>query len=226
MRSFRCRFLQPHRTPVHGMRAKNFSLPVKFTIMPGKSLVGFLYMTNRNTAAMGSLKNSGRHDRPATARSVGYLFRSLVFSALLAGLMFLCGCQTSKQILFTGAGPGWHVQQGQALWRPQRESPEFGGDLVLASDDAGRCLIQFDKTPMTILFAQTTSTNWLIRFPQRQMGFSGRGSGPVRFSWLYLPAALAGKPLPKPLQFERKVDGGWRLENSRTGETLEGFLSP
>ena len=158
----------------------------------------------------------------AAGRPLGY-FLTPVF---LAGLLFLCGCQTSKQSLFTAAGPGWHVQQGQALWRPQRESPEFGGDLVLASDDAGRCLIQFDKTPMTILFAQTTSTNWLIRFPQRQMGFSGRGPGPLRFGWLYLPAALAGKPLPKPLQFERKVDGGWRLENSRTGESLEGFLSP
>jgi hypothetical protein len=79
---------------------------------------------------------------------------------------------------------------------------------------------------MAILFAQTTSTNWLIRFPQRQMGFSGRGPGPKRFSWLYLPAALAGKPLPKPLHFENKAGGGWRLENPRTGETLEGFLSP
>jgi hypothetical protein len=28
------------------------------------------------------------------------------------------------------------------------------------------------------------------------------------------------------LHFESKPDGGWRLENSRTGETLEGFLSP
>ena len=39
-------------------------------------------------------------------------------------------------------------------------------------------------------------------------------------------AALAGKPLPKPLHFESKPDGGWRLENSRTGETVEGYLSP
>jgi hypothetical protein len=29
--------------------------------------------------------------------------------------------------------------------------PEFSGDLVLARDDTGRCLIQFDKTPMAIL---------------------------------------------------------------------------
>jgi hypothetical protein len=150
----------------------------------------------------------------------------LLGAVLLAGLAFLCGCQTAPQNLFTATGPGWRVQQGQALWRPQRGSPEFGGDLVLARDAAGRCLIQFDKTPMAILSAQTASNQWLIKFPQEQMSFSGRGSAPARFSWLYLPAALAGKPLPKPFHFEIKPAGGWRLENSRTGETLEGFLSP
>jgi hypothetical protein len=145
---------------------------------------------------------------------------------LLAGLIFIAGCQTAPQNLFTAAGPGWHVQQGQALWRPQRGLPEFGGDLVLASDDAGNCLIQFDKTPMALVAAQATTNRWLIRFPQWQRLFSGRGAAPAHFPWLYLPAALAEKPLPKELHFERKADGGWRLENFRTGETLEGFLSP
>jgi hypothetical protein len=156
----------------------------------------------------------------------GYLLRPILWPALLAGIILFCGCQTSRKSLFTATGPGWHVRQGQALWRPQSGLPEFGGDLVLASDDDGRCLIQFDKTPMAILSAQTTSNLWLIKFPQRQMSFSGYGPGPTRFSWLYLPTALAGKPLPKQLHFESKPDGGWRLENSRTGETLEGFLSP
>jgi hypothetical protein len=124
------------------------------------------------------------------------------------------------------SGPGWHIQQGQALWRPERGLPEFGGDLVLASDADGRSLIQFDKTPLSLVFVQTTPTHWLIRFPQRQMSFSGDGPGPTRFAWLYLHAALAGEPLPLPLQFERKPQGGWRLENTRTGEILEGYLSP
>ena len=156
----------------------------------------------------------------------GYVPRFCLRSALLAGLVLFCGCQTTVQSLFTASGPGWHVQQGQALWRPERGLPEFGGDVVLAGDDTGRCLIQFDKTPMAIVSVQTTPTRWLIQFPQRSMSFSGSGSGPTRFAWLYLPAALAGKPLPAQLLFERKPDGGWRLENTRTGETLEGFLSP
>ena len=156
----------------------------------------------------------------------GHLPRLFLWSASLALLVLFCGCRTTTQSLFTATGPGWHIQQGQALWRPKQGLPEFGGDLVLASDADGRCLLQFDKTPLAILFAQTTTNQWLIKFPQRQMSFSGHGPGPTRFSWLYLPTALAGKPLPKQLHFESKPDGCWRLENSRTGETLEGFLSP
>ena len=164
---------------------------------------------------------------PSLVEKTAHPFRGrLLPLILLAGLVFLSGCQTGTQSLFTATGPDWHVQQGQALWRPKRGLPEFGGDLVLASDDAGRCLIQFDKTPMAILSAQTTSNRWLIKFPQRNMSFSGHGPGSTRFGWLYLPRALDGKPLPKNFRFERKPDGGWRLENSRTGETVEGFLSP
>ena len=159
-------------------------------------------------------------------RFESYWPRPLLWSVLLGGLVILCGCQTATRTLFTASGPGWHVQQGQALWRPKRGLPEFGGDLLLASHADGCCLIQFDKTPLSMVSAQTTSTNWLISFPQRQMSFTGRGLGPTRFGWLYLSAALAGKPLPSPLHFERKADGGWRLENTRTGESLEGFLSP
>jgi hypothetical protein len=155
----------------------------------------------------------------------GFPPTSFLWPILLASLVLLCGCQTAHD-LFSATGSGWRVQQGQALWRPQRGLPEFGGDLVLARDDAGRCLIQFDKTPMAILSAQTTSNRWLIKFPQRQMSFGGNKPAPLRFSWLYLPTALAGGPLPKQLHFEQKPDGGWRLENSSTGETLNGFLSP
>jgi hypothetical protein len=156
----------------------------------------------------------------------GRLFRPVLWLALLTIAMFSSGCQTATRSLFTATGPGWHVQEGQALWRPGREYPELGGDLVLASDENGRCLIQFAKTPMTLVSVQTTRTNWLIQFPPQRMGFSGRGPGPTRFAWLYLHTALAGEPLPPPLRFERKPDGGWRLENTRSGETLEGFLAP
>ena len=183
-------------------------------------------MTKRITTAAGLSKTSGGNRKPSTALPAGKLLCHFHLSVFLAGLVLLCGCQTANQNLFTASGPGWHVQQGQALWRPQRGLPEFGGDLVLASDEDGRCLIQFDKPPLSLVSAQTTPTQWLIRFPQRQMTLSGHGPGSTRFDWLHLSAAIAGKPLPPSLHFERKPDGGWRLENSSTGETLEGFLSP
>jgi hypothetical protein len=154
------------------------------------------------------------------------LFQAIAWSILLTLLTFFCGCQTANRSLFTVSGAGWHVRQGQALWKPGYKYPELGGDLVLASNEDGRCLIQFDKTPLSLVSVQTTRTNWLIEFPQRRMGFSGQGEPSTRFLWLYLPAALSGTKLPESLSFERKPDGGWRLENSRSGESLEGFLAP
>ena len=148
------------------------------------------------------------------------------WSVLLAILLPCVGCQTATTSLFTASGPGWRLQAGQALWRPRQGLPELGGDLVMASDGEGRCLIQFAKTPITLVSIETTPMQWLIQFPPRRWSFSGQGQPPARFAWLHLPAALAGEPLPRPLRFERKPDGGWRLENTRSGETLEGFFTP
>jgi hypothetical protein len=162
--------------------------------------------------------------RSASALRLG--FRLLFLLPWLCLLGLGSGCQTATPSLFTASGPGWHVQQGQALWRPKQGLPEFGGDLVLAGDDTGRHLIQFDKTPLTMMSAQVTSNRWRIQFPQQSLSFSGSGSGSTHFLWLYLPPALAGRPLPRDLRFERQPDGGWRLENRRTGELVEGYLAP
>jgi len=147
--------------------------------------------------------------------------------ALLTVPMLFAGCRTAPQPpLFIAAGAGWRVQEGQALWRPGRQFPELAGELVVASHEDGRCTIQFAKTPLPLVLAQTTRTNWLIEFPPRRLSFAGRRPPPTRFAWLYLSAALSGDSLPSPFRFQRKPDGGWRLENTRSGETLEGFLDP
>jgi hypothetical protein len=150
----------------------------------------------------------------------------VLWVAALPIFMLSAGCQTSVKSLFIASGPGWHVQEGQALWRPRHGYPEIGGDVVLASHEDGRCLIQFAKTPMSLVMAQTAGTNWLIQFPPARMSFSGRGKSPTRFAWLYLHTALSGGQLPPPFRFEREPEGGWRLENTRSGETLKGFLAP
>jgi hypothetical protein len=87
-------------------------------------------------------------------------------------------------------------------------------------------MIQFAKTPMTLVCVQTTHTQWLIQFPPKDWSFAGHGRGPTRFVWLYLERALAGEELPGVLRFERTARGGWRLSNTRSGETVEGFLTP
>jgi hypothetical protein len=156
----------------------------------------------------------------------GQRARPFFWSALLASLAICSGCVSSSKTLFTATGPGWHVQEGQALWRPGRSYPEIGGDLVFVTHQDGRSLVQFAKTPMSLVSGQTTSNRWLIQFPPRHLGFSGRRPAPTRFAWLYLAPALAGEPLPPAFRFEREPEGAWRLENTHTGETLEGFLAP
>ncbi len=147
--------------------------------------------------------------------------------ALLGLAVLAPACRTTPRApLFTATGPGWHVQEGQALWRPRQHMPELAGDLVMASHEDGRSLVQFTKTPLPVMLAQTTRTNWLIQFPPQRLSFTGRRQPPTRFAWLYLKAALAGETLPAGLVFQRKADGGWRLENTRTGESVEGVLAP
>jgi hypothetical protein len=144
---------------------------------------------------------------------------------LLTGWIFLNGCATTPENLFSVSGPGWTVEQGQALWTPRRGGPQIGGDLVLATDANGRALVQFEKMPMSLVMAQVTPDQWAIRFAQGGGFWKGHQPAPTRTIWLYLPEAIAGKPLPKPLHFEQKAGGNWRLENTKTGEILEGFLS-
>ncbi len=155
-------------------------------------------------------------------------FPWLAYFFLSAGLMFFSGCATNTpETFFTVTGPDWHVRQGQALWTPKKDTSQFGGDLVLATDNDGRSFVQFDKMPLSLVTVQLTTNQWMIRFPQFNNSFyKGHKPAPTRAVFLYLPDAIAGKPLPKPLSFEQKADGGWKLANPKTGEIVEGFLSP
>lgn len=137
------------------------------------------------------------------------------------------GCRTSGEAArISNSGPGWRVLNGQAVWRPGFNRPELSGDLLVARHENGSYIFDFEKTPLPMTMGHTTSTNWLIQFPARRFSFGGKGQPPVRFAWLYLGAALDSKPLPKPFHFERKPDGGWLLQNTHSGESIEGFLSP
>jgi hypothetical protein len=122
--------------------------------------------------------------------------------------------------------PGWRAQQGQAVWKPPGPRPEITGDLLLATNINGDFFVQFSKAPFTVATAQAYGGDWQIQFGVHEYHRSGRGAPPRRFSWFELPRALAGMP-PGPLwKFEREPDGEWRLENTFSGETLEGRFFP
>ncbi|HUA65056.1 MAG TPA: hypothetical protein VME24_04355 [Alphaproteobacteria bacterium] len=140
-------------------------------------------------------------------------------------VLFFCGCvSTPHGNLVTISGPNWHVQQGQALWTPKKGAPQFGGDIVIATQD-GSSFVEFSKTPLTMVTAQLDRKHWQLRFPQMGKAYQGRRPAPSRTIWLYLAAALAGERLPNSLHFEQEGNGNWRLENVKTGEILEGFVS-
>lgn len=119
----------------------------------------------------------------------------------------------------------WQTQTGQAVWQPRRNAPPLAGELVLARRPGGEFFLQFSKPPLTLVEATRTGPRWRVAFPGFGREYQGRGAGTTRLLWLWLPVALEGGPLPAALTFQREADR-WRLVHARTGESLEGWLSP
>jgi hypothetical protein len=142
------------------------------------------------------------------------------------GVILLCaGCRTAPPLPPADfSAPGWRVQQGQAIWKPLRNKPELAGELLLATHRNGQVFVQFSKTPFPLATARTAGESWQIEFGTGDRSWRGRGRPPARFVWFQLARALADAPLDRPWRFERRADGRWRLENRRTGETLEGVF--
>jgi hypothetical protein len=146
----------------------------------------------------------------------------------LALVVLLClSCRTLPPLPPADfAWPGWRLQQGQALWKPSRAAPELAGDLLLATNSDGSCVVQFSKTPFSLATAQVADDAWQIVFGDNRHSWRGQGLPPPRFAWFQLPHALAGLEPPRPWRFSRRADNSWRLENARTGEVLEGMFFP
>ena len=122
--------------------------------------------------------------------------------------------------------PGWTTHQGQAVWRAKKDAPEIAGDLIVATNPDGRSFVQFTKTPLPFVVAQSTADAWRIQFVPLNKTYSGRGTPPQRVIWLYLPRCLAGLPPPESWTWSRLQNNGWHLENRKTGEFLEVYLTP
>ncbi|MSU64143.1 MAG: hypothetical protein EXS31_17415 [Pedosphaera sp.] len=149
---------------------------------------------------------------------------SFAFLLVLASLA--TGCHTPATVPpLNLAEPDWQVLHGQAVWRPSRAAKEIAGELFIATHPDGRSLVQFTKTPLLLVSAQTSAKRWRVQFPREKV-FEGGGAAPTRVVWLHLAKVIAGVPPPSRLTWEPHQDGTWKLENDRTGEMLEGFVAP
>ena len=148
---------------------------------------------------------------------------ALPFCAL--ALLLFVSCRTGPPLPPTDfSAPGWHVRQGQAVWKPSRDRPELAGDLLLAVNTNGDFVIQFSKTPFALAAAKVVDGRWQIEFGNGQRSWRGPVPPPQRFVWFQLPKALTGKPVAAPWKVAKRADDSWRLENAGTGESLEGQL--
>jgi len=145
---------------------------------------------------------------------------------LLAGLIST-GCRTVPPLRPADfSAPGWQVQTGQAAWKPSSNRPELAGELLLATNTIGNYFVQFTKTPFPLATAQVSGERWQIEFGSGERAWRGLGQPPARFVWFQLSHALAGEGLPPAWKWSRLENSSWRLENSRTGESLEGTFFP
>jgi hypothetical protein len=138
-------------------------------------------------------------------------------------LVIVSGCRTLDPLPPADfSTPGWHVQSGQAIWKPSASRPEVVGDLLLATNVNGNFFIQYSKIPFPLVMAQVSGERWQIQFGADQYSWHGRGTPPSRFGWFQFPAALRGATLGNNWQFSRPETNSWRLQNAHTGESLEG----
>ena len=145
-------------------------------------------------------------------------------TAVVALLLLLTGCATSRPLPPADlSAPGWAVQSGQAVWKSGNS--DLAGELIFAQRPDGSSALQFIKTPLPLVSAQTRETRWTITFVADNRTVSGKGVPPAQLLWLHLASALKGESSKPPLQFSRDAAGNWKLENSETGETISGFLN-
>src|SRR6185437_2741078 len=151
--------------------------------------------------------------REATKRSPWLL--PSVFSLFI---MCVAGCQIFPKLPPVDLSqPGWNIRQGQAVWRSKKDAPEIAGELLVATRSDDKTFVQFTKTPLPFVAAQSTRHHWQIEAIPQNKTFSGPGKPPVRALWLWLPRCLAGEKPPKKLSWQRLENNSWRLENRVTG---------
>jgi hypothetical protein len=150
-----------------------------------------------------------------------------VSAALVSALLFCTSCRTVDPLPPADLStPGWRVQQGQAIWKPPGNRSEIAGNLLLATNANGNFFVQLTKDPFPVVTAENIDGRWQIEFGASEHSWRGRGEPPRRFIWFQLSRALLGERIAGNSHFETVTTNSWRLENSRSGEILEGWFFP
>jgi hypothetical protein len=153
---------------------------------------------------------------------------TMIFYSLILALVVVAftGCRTIRPLPAVDINqPGWTAQQGQAVWKSKASAPEIAGELVLATRPDGSSFLQFTKTPLPFVVAQTTSNSWQIQFVPENRTFSAHGKPPARLLWLQLPRCLLGRCDEKRFEFSTLKGGNRLLRDRKTGESIEFYLT-
>ena len=146
--------------------------------------------------------------------------------AAVALVCCFAGCRTAPSVPPVNLSePGWGLRQGQALWRSKKDAPEIAGEVILATNTTGRAFIQFLKNPLPLVTAQISPQGWQIEFIPEKRHFGGRGTPPRQLLWLHLLRALEQTRLPSGVEFGKIPEGGVRIDNKGTGESIMLFLN-
>jgi hypothetical protein len=161
------------------------------------------------------------HPNPLPVKAFGWITLIVPLIALLTG------CRTAHPLPPVNLSePGWTIHEGQALWRANKDAPEIAGELTVATHGGNSSFVQFTKTPVPFIVAQSGSNSWQIHSVPDNRTYSGHGPPPARLFWLQLPRCLAGEPPPKKWRWETLPNDRWHLYSLSTGESLEGYLAP
>jgi len=113
----------------------------------------------------------------------------------------------------------------QFVWTPGRDAPEVVVDLQVWNRSGGECVLEVSKAGLPLALAHVTNDRWEIESAAGQR-HAASGLPPVRVGWLQLARALAGQTPTPPWRVDDAEPRQWRLTNTRSGERLEGLLTP
>ena len=148
----------------------------------------------------------------------------LTFLMTVAAAM-LTACSGPRLAPVDLSAPGWRMQEVAAVWRPRREAPELAGELLLATHPSGERLVQFSKQALPLVTAQVATNGWAISSSLRAGRFGGRTRPTERVPWFQLTNLPPAAPRPASRwRLDTTAEGHWRLNDARTGETLEGMV--